>query len=348
MIISKSNVNLQSVSSYEQSVVKNEKLQIFNNNSNGKLNTADLLNDGFKKAFSDLSNSSAQICSFSDSNTLNLKDPKEMLKILLLKAFIKSLTGKDVRITPIDTSSDNNVVIQQAANQPNAVQDNNNNWGMIFTKNESLHEVESLNFSASGTLTTASGQEIQINLNLNLGREFFQENSISISAGDAKNVDPLVINFQENTISFSNKTYSFDLNSDGKPVQISFPTNGSGFLALDKNNDGVINNGNELFGPNTGNGFNELSNYDSDHNGFIDEKDPIYSKLSILTKDSSGNDQLHSLKDLNIGAISLQNTATIYNFKDPNNVSQAALKRTGFYISNDFNAGSIMEVDLKI
>ncbi|MEO1784197.1 hypothetical protein V4762_03865 [Thermodesulfobium sp. 4217-1] len=348
MIISKSNVNLQSVSSYEKSVVKNEKLQVFNNNSNGKLSTADILNDGLKKAFGDLSNSSANESSSSDNNTLSFTDSKEMLKILLLKAFIKSLTGKDVKIVPIDTSSDNNTSIQQAANQPNAAQSSGNNWGMIFTKNESLHEVESLNFSASGTLTTAAGQEIPINLNLNLGREFFQENSTSISAGDAKNVDPLVINFQNNTIAFSDKTYSFDLNSNGKPVQISFPTNGSGFLALDKNNNGVINNGSELFGPNTGNGFNELSAYDSDHNGFIDEGDPVYNKLTILTKDFSGSDQMHSLKDMNIGAISLQNTATIYNFKDSNNVSQAALKRTGFYVSNDFSAGSVMEVDLKI
>lgn len=347
MIISKSNVALQSVSSYEQSVVKNEKLQIFNNNSNGKLSTADLLNDGLKKAFGDLSNGSAKKSASSNDSTLSLTDSKEMLKILLLKAFIKSLTGKDVKITPIDASSDNNVVIQQPASQPNSDQ-NNNNWGMIFTKNESLHEVESLSFSASGTLMTAAGQEIQINLNLNLGREFFQENSTSISAGDAKNIDPLVINFQNNTIAFSDKTYSFDLNSDGKPVQISFPVNGSGFLAMDKNNDGVINNGSELFGPNTGNGFSELSAYDSDHNGFIDEGDPAYSKLAILTKDSSGNDQLRSLKDMNIGAISLQNTATIYNFKNSDNVSQADLKRTGFYISNDFGTGSVMEVDLKI
>lgn len=347
MIISKSNVVLQSVSSYEQSVVKNEKLQIFNNNSNRKLSTADLLNNGLKKAFGDLSNGSAKKSASSNDSTLSLTDSKEMLKILLLKAFIKSLTGKDVKITPIDTSSDNNVVIQQPASQPNSDQ-NNNNWGMIFTKNESLHEVESLSFSASGTLTTAAGQEIQINLNLNLGREFFQENSTSISAGDAKNIDPLVLNFQNNTIAFSDKTYSFDLNSDGKPVQISFPINGSGFLAMDKNNDGVINNGSELFGPNTGSGFSDLSAYDSDHNGFIDEGDSAYSKLAILTKDSSGNDQLRSLKDMNIGAISLQNTATIYNFKNSDNVSQADLKRTGFYISNDFGTGSVMEVYLKI
>ncbi|AWB10764.1 hypothetical protein TDSAC_1424 [Thermodesulfobium acidiphilum] len=114
-----------------------------------------------------------------------------------------------------------------------------------------------------------------------------------------------MINFQNNTIAFSDKTYSFDLNSDGKPVQISFPMNGSGFLAMDKNNDGVINNGSELFGLNTGNAFNELSAYDSDHNGFIYEGDPVYNKLIVLTKDSSGNDQIYSLKDMNIRAISL-------------------------------------------
>ena len=45
---------------------------------------------------------------------------------------------------------------------------------------------------------------------------------------------------------------------------------------LDLNNDDIITNGNELFGPRTGNGFTELSVYDEDGNNWIDEKDLVY------------------------------------------------------------------------
>ena len=67
-------------------------------------------------------------------------------------------------------------------------------------------------------------------------------------------------------------------------MKISFVGSGSGLLALDKNGDGIINNGTELFGPNTQDGFSELSKYDSDGNGWIDENDSVYDNLRICGK----------------------------------------------------------------
>lgn len=61
------------------------------------------------------------------------------------------------------------------------------------------------------------------------------------------------------------------MDCDGKQEEISKLNAGCGYLALDKNGDGVINDGNELFGVKTGDGFYELSKYDSDLNGWIDE-----------------------------------------------------------------------------
>ena len=42
--------------------------------------------------------------------------------------------------------------------------------------------------------------------------------------------------------------------------------------ALDINEDGKINDGKELFGTASGNGFGDLAAYDQDNNGWIDEK----------------------------------------------------------------------------
>ena len=71
----------------------------------------------------------------------------------------------------------------------------------------------------------------------------------------------------------------------------------------DFNNDGIINDGKELFGPNSGNGFSDLANYDLDKNGWIDENDTIYDKLRIWTKDTEGNDYLLALAKESIWSI---------------------------------------------
>ena len=61
----------------------------------------------------------------------------------------------------------------------------------------------------------------------------------------------------------SDQTFYFDLDADGKEEEISV-LNGSGYLALDKNGDGVINDGSELFGTKNGDGFADLARYDED------------------------------------------------------------------------------------
>ena len=77
----------------------------------------------------------------------------------------------------------------------------------------------------------------------------------------------------------------FDIDADGEEESISYLQGGSGYLALDKNGDGVINDGSELFGTKSGDGFADLAEYDADGNGWIDENDPIFDKLLIWAKD---------------------------------------------------------------
>lgn len=108
------------------------------------------------------------------------------------------------------------------------------------------------------------------------------------------------------------------------PVQISWTDSvySNGFLVLDRNGDGVINDGSELFGTETPqpptthpNGFNALAVYDlpangGNGNGEIDPGDAIFAKLKIWI-DANHNGvsdpgELHSLKDLGIAGLSLK------------------------------------------
>jgi hypothetical protein len=128
--------------------------------------------------------------------------------------------------------------------------------------------------------------------------------------------------------------------------QISFVGSGSGFLCLDLNGDGRINDGSELFGPRTGNGFAELAAYDEDGNGWIDEADSIYERLRIWTRDAQGQDILFALGAKGIGAIYLGYSDTQFSMRDSQNQENGQLRSTGVFLREDGSAGSIQQVDL--
>ena len=65
----------------------------------------------------------------------------------------------------------------------------------------------------------------------------------------------MVINFQGTGAELSDLRFTFDMDTDGMSEDNAFVGPGSGFLILDKNGDGVINDGRELFGPQSGDGF---------------------------------------------------------------------------------------------
>jgi hypothetical protein len=116
---------------------------------------------------------------------------------------------------------------------------------------------------------------------------------------------------------------AFDIFATGHPVQIAWTAPGStnAFLVLDRNHDGAINNGTELFGDQTPqpasthpNGFLALASFDANHDGVIDARDPVFSQLR-LWQDTDHNGiaepaELHTLPQLGITAISLHYQST--------------------------------------
>ncbi|MCX6061576.1 MAG: hypothetical protein NT103_04920 [Campylobacterales bacterium] len=98
-----------------------------------------------------------------------------------------------------------------------------------------------------------------------------------------------------------------------------------GLLALDKNSDGVINNGNELFGNYTkdtkgnyaSNGFDALAKYDTNHDNIINASDDVYKALRVWQDSNSdgitNTGELHTLSELGITSINLtyQTTDTL-------------------------------------
>lgn len=221
-------------------------------------------------------------------------------------------------------------------------------WEERVTMSSIFSEKEVTSFSTVGTVKTADGRDICFNLNLEMSREFTQTMGMDYTRKTFC-VDPLVINLEGSPASFSDQTFFFDLDGDGEKEELAQLSAGSGFLALDKNHDGVINDGSELFGTKSGDGFKDLAEYDEDGNGWIDENDSVFKDLKIWTKDEDGRERLAAIGAAGIGAIYLGKAATEFSLnKQENNETQGIVQSTGIYLMESGEAGTIQHVDLVI
>ena len=140
---------------------------------------------------------------------------------------------------------------------------------------------------------------------------------------------PIVIDVDESGFSFTSlgNGVEFDIADRGRLAQVSWTGSAStnAWLALDRNGNGMIDNGSELFGDVTAqppppkgqsrNGFLALAVFDLPENGgngdgVIDDRDEIYPRL-LLWQDKnhdgrSSPGELKTLRELGIKAISME------------------------------------------
>ncbi|MEY4504660.1 MAG: hypothetical protein RL154_956, partial [Pseudomonadota bacterium] len=155
--------------------------------------------------------------------------------------------------------------------------------------------------------------------------------------------DPLIIGLNGSLPDFSDKKTKFDLNADGKMDEISTLKQGAGFLAIDKNHNGKIDDGSELIGTTNG-GFEELKALDSDNNGVIDENDAAYKDLKVWEK-TDKKDSLKSLKDAGVGALFTDSVQNDYEYI-VGGERKALLTASSFGINENGEAISLSQVQL--
>ncbi|MFO1390582.1 hypothetical protein, partial [Cellvibrio sp.] len=117
-----------------------------------------------------------------------------------------------------------------------------------------------------------------------------------------------------------NSNIHFDYKGDTFKENTGWVGADDGLLVLDKNNDGKITSGNELFGDSTilkngtaaSNGFVALAELDTNNNGKIDAGDTAFSNLKVwrdLNQDGiTDTGELFSLSALNIASININYT----------------------------------------
>ncbi|PUA30791.1 MAG: hypothetical protein B0W54_01740 [Cellvibrio sp. 79] len=304
----------------------------------------------------DLSRVGSLLAMYRTKETLDLTpqmDSRSRLNLMILESLYKSITGNELKVTTPDEmrtkikAKMDSLEVETTPPARAIATRVNTGPGVVYQRHERYQEQEALKFQAVGVVRTADGREIDFSVAMNMSREFVQESNLDLQAG-SKKIDPLVINFDGQGAALSQTRFEFDLDSNGTAEQIAQLRPGSGYLALDKNGDGTINNGSELFGPSSGRGFAELAIYDEDGNNFIDEGDSIYHQLRIWMTNEDGSTQLAALGDKNIGAIFLGHVSSPFQLKDENNNSLGEVVNSGVYLTEDGKAGVIQEINLSV
>ncbi len=274
--------------------------------------------------------------------------PQDELRMQIISRMVEAITGHKFELfDPAKLTQD--IATSELGimnSNPEAPVADSAGFGLEYDYYASHYEYESLSFSAEGNVTTSDGRTIAFTAQLNMQREFLQEQSISIRAGDAVKIDPLVLNFNGTGAELQDTFFEFDLDADGRTEQIALLAPGNAYLALDKNQDDKINDGSELFGPANGKGFLELARYDEDGNQFIDEADSIYSKLRLWSRDANGQEHLIGLGDSGVGAIYLGHLNTAFELQQ-NQQTLGDLASSGVYLNEDGSTGLIQQIDLR-
>jgi len=130
---------------------------------------------------------------------------------------------------------------------------------------------------------------------------------------------PIVLDLDGNGVSTvsSSAGVSFDLNATGNASKVGWASATDGLLVMDRNGDGLISDGTELFGGSTqtadgqraGNGYAALAQIDSNLDGIISAADASFKQLQVwVDADQDGltdDGELKSLADLGILSLDL-------------------------------------------
>jgi len=115
------------------------------------------------------------------------------------------------------------------------------------------------------------------------------------------------------TVARSASSATFDLLGTGKAIASGWLSSSDGFLAIDGNGNGIIDNIGELFGgASKGTGFARLATFDSNGDGVVDTLDAGFGTLRIW-QDANGNratdsGELLSLADAGVVSLTVAHT----------------------------------------
>ena len=163
--------------------------------------------------------------------------------------------------------------------------------------------------------------------------------------------DPLILDLnRDGKVSTTPGKRYFDMDANGVAERVSWAASGDGFLAMDRDGDGKITSGRELFGDHTvmsdgrvaASGFQALADLDSNKDGKIDASDEAFGRLRVWSdKDGNGKFEDHELSTLDeMGIESIDLRYSDHRTEDENGNQ---IVRTGRFTWKDGDRGKVSE-----
>lgn len=257
----------------------------------------------------------------------------------LIKLMIEAMLGHKIElpdpIKPAEQGAEGVSAPTGEGAQPAAEPD------QLVEVTDSLLQKEQLNVVAAANVQTQDGQTLLLDLGFVLDWRQLDISQRRTTLNALK--DPLVLSLDGKIAGLTDARVNFDLDQDGKADSLPGLSEGSGFVALDRNGNGTIDDGGELFGARSGNGFGELATLDEDGNGVLDERDSQFSALQFWQPDQSPI----ALVELGIGAILLHPLDTPFNHLGESG-NQGVLRQSGLYVTEQGKGGWVQQVDLRV
>jgi hypothetical protein len=137
-----------------------------------------------------------------------------------------------------------------------------------------------------GTVTQSVAVKVKVS------REYLETSEARLRVGDAPKQDPLVLDLTGTGIDLTGIEQGtvFDLNADGHAERAAMVQGGTALVWMDRNGNGTLDNGSELFGDARGaaNGFEALGSLDANGDGRVDAFDPAFRDLRFRTNGAGG------------------------------------------------------------
>ncbi len=275
-----------------------------------------------------------EVCETSGEDPLEGVDPKYRMMALMLEA----LTGQKITLAAFRTNA------AAAGTLASASSGGTPSNSPILEYQYQMQELNRMSFSAEGKAVLEDGSVREFSLSIEWTQSFSESVRLRIQDGKIL-TDPLVISF-DGSQPLSTNAFAFNLT--GKEGQsLPYLSGRAGYLALDADHDGKITQGSELFGPRTGEGFMELAAHDDDRNGWIDAGDDVFKQLRVWMV-SEGGENLLSLQEAGIGAISLKTASIDYAFKSDADTTIAQYKKASVALGETAGAFGVFEVDVAV
>ncbi|PKG40299.1 hypothetical protein [Psychromonas sp. Urea-02u-13] len=255
----------------------------------------------------------------------------------IMKLLIEKMTGKRISLSNPLSDKESNTLNRDVKN------------GLVIAVHGQVETLQMDKISSDFVITTnfpllppgnsASARSVS-------NRSTTDQLSLSVQSGEqqGKLVDPLVINLGRDFADLESARFYFDLNADGQKEWVPRLAAGSSFLALDENSNQEIDDGNELFGPQSGDGFADLAHYDDNKDGKIDKQDAVFTQLKVWRPDG----QLIGLADVGVDSISLFSRLDEKTFHNEQGKLLGIAQKTGEFTRSNGQMGTVQHIDMVI